>query len=99
MHDTLWSSSLEKLTWIFRLGQTEVVGNDKADSLAGSAILDNIRPLSISHTTSILPEKTMYAGGGLLNTLLPAANTTSNEFQVGTISMPTLRWLLATRCV
>ena len=27
MHDTLWNSSLEKLTWILSLVQTEIVEN------------------------------------------------------------------------
>ena len=38
---TLRSSSLEKITWIFSPGLVGVVGNERADILAGSAIIDN----------------------------------------------------------
>ena len=79
MHDTLWSSSLEKLTWILSLVQTEIVENDIADSFAGSAILDNFRPLSIFHTTSILSEKTMCADDGLRGFLRDASCRRHNQ--------------------
>ena len=114
---TLRSSALEKITWIFSPGHAGVVGNERADTLAGSAIIDNnlildpptvlqavsdhlenIRPQSTSHTLSILKDKGMQAGDGLRSTLRGATRRRHNQLQVETISIHTLRWLLATRC-
>ena len=38
---TLHESSLEKLTWVFSPGHSGVSGNERADSLAGAAVIDN----------------------------------------------------------
>ena len=37
----LQNSALEKVTWIFSLEHAGVTGNERADSLAGSAAIDN----------------------------------------------------------
>ena len=71
--------TVEQLTWILSLVQTEIVENDIADSFAGSAILDNFRPLSIFHTTSILSEKTMCADDGLRGFLRDASCRRHNQ--------------------
>ena len=39
--EPLQNSSLQKITWIFSPGHAGVTGNERADSLAGSAAIDN----------------------------------------------------------
>ena len=38
---TLRNSALEKLTWVFSPGHAGVLGNERADTLAGTAAIDN----------------------------------------------------------
>ena len=37
----LQDSALEKLTWVFSPGHARVSGNERADTLAGTAAIDN----------------------------------------------------------
>ena len=112
----LQDSALERLTWIFSPGHAGVSGNERADSLAGTAAIDNnltldppsvlqcvkqqlfdIRVQSSSHTLSRLQEKGVQAGEGVQSTLRGATRRRLNQIQMETISLPTLRWLLAAR--
>ena len=113
----LQDSALEKLIWIFSPGHAGVLGNERADSLAGTAAIDNNLTLdpptvmqcvrqhleknrlpSSSHTLSRLKEKGVQAGEGVHSTLRGATRRRINQIQMETISIPTLRWLLAARC-
>ena len=114
---TLNESSLEKLKWVFSPGHSGVSGNERADSLAGAAVIDNnltldpptvmqcvrrhledVRAPSSSHTLSRLKEKGIRAGEGAHCTLRGATRRRLNQIQMETISLQTLRWLLAARC-
>ena len=113
----LQESALERLTWVFSPGHSGVVGNERADRLAGTAAVDNnltldpptvvqcvkqhlesIRPPSSSFTLSRLKEKGVQAGVGVCCTLRGATRRRMNQMQMETVSLPTLRWLLAVRC-
>ena len=97
-------------------GHAGVSGNKQADSLDGTAAIDNnlildppsvlqcvkqqlfdIRVQSSSHTLSRLQEKGVQAGEGVQSTLRGATRRRLNQIQMETISLPTLRWLLAAR--
>ena len=113
---TLRNSALEKLTWVFSPGHAGVLGNERADTLAGTAAIDNNLTLdpptvlqcirqqlednrvpSSSYTLSRLKEKGVQAGEGVRSNLRGATRRRLNQVQMETISLPTLRWLLAMR--
>ena len=113
---SLRNSALEKLTWVFSPGHAGVLGNERADTLAGTAAIDNNLTLdpptvlqcirqqlednrvpSSSYTLSRLKEKGVQAGEGVRSNLRGATRRRLNQIQMETISLPTLRWLLAMR--
>ena len=53
----LQNSALQKITWIFSPGHAGVTGNERADSLAGSAVIDN--DWSLIHQQSCNASKTI----------------------------------------
>ena len=52
----LQNSALQKITWIFSSGHAGVTGNERADSLAGSAAIDNDLVLDPSKVLQCLKE-------------------------------------------
>ena len=57
---SLVNSALEKITWIFNPGHASITGNERADSLASSAAIDNDLVHDLPTILQCVKEKTFF---------------------------------------
>ena len=105
-------SIIQRLTLIFSLGHAFMQGNERADCLAGEAVVDNnltinpatvsdqliaSRPQSASYTLSRLKEKGVWSGDGATCNSRAVACWRQNQLLMETLSLQTLQGTLMMR--
>ena len=111
--DLIKASQLRKLVWIYTPGHAGVKGNERADHLAGSAdfgedlemgekeILTALYELPREEPQSDSVDRLVSLGykegDGRKEDLCGETRRRKNQMATGTITMPTLRWLLKWR--